>query len=158
MRLLLLAVALSATVMASAATPGVGVPFIGKFGQVFAGPDDPFPGEDVRSYCSVMSQQYSTFLMYRDDGRSRVMVKQVTWKVLNQMGVDRAEMLRYSDQIDDAYDLNQENDTQTWADYGQNCMDRRLSGSWYSYDWKKDKDYPKPYDPLTQNSLPKEPQ
>lgn len=153
MRMLLLAVALSATVVASAATPGV--PFIGKFGQVFAGPNDPFPGEDVRSYCSVMAQQYSTFIMYRDQGRPKVMVKQVTWRVLSQMDVDRAEMLRYSDQIDDAYDLKQENDTQTWVDYGQNCMDRRLSGSWYSYDWKKDEDYPKPIDFLTQNPLPK---
>lgn len=162
MRILLLfvhflaALALSATLVAFAATPGV--PFIGKFGQVFAGPDDPFPGEDVRAYCSIMSQQYSTFLLYRDQGKPKLMVKEAAWEILNSENIDLAEVLRYGDQIDDAYTLKQKNDTQTWATYGQNCMDRRLSGSWYSYDWKKDTDYPKPFDPLTQNPLPKEPQ
>ncbi len=156
MRSLLLAIALSVTVVASAATPGVS--FIGKFGQIFAGPDDPFPGEDVRAYCSTMARQYSTFIKYRNQGMPKDMVKQAAWQALTEAGLDKTELLRYSDQIDDAYDLNQENNTQTWVDYGQNCMDRRLSGSWYSYDWKKDKDYPKPFDPLTQEPLPKQPQ
>lgn len=162
MRILLLfvhflaALALSATLVAFAATPGV--PFIGKFGQVFAGPDDPFPGEDVRAYCATVTKQYSLFMSYRNQGKPLSMVKQSAWEILNEIDMDKAEMLRYSDQIDDAYALKQENDTQTWVDYGQDCMDRRLSGSWYSYDWKKDKDYPKPYDPLTQDPLPKQPQ
>ncbi len=162
MRILLLfvhflaALALSATLVAFAATPGV--PFIGKFGQVFAGPDDPFPGEDVRAYCATVTKQYSLFMSYRNQGKPLSMVKQSAWEILNEIDMDKAEMLRYSDQIDDAYALKQENDTQTWVDYGQDCMDRRLSGSWYSYDWKKDTDYPKPFDPLTQNPLPKEPQ
>lgn len=129
------------------------VPFIGRFREVFAGPDDPFPGEDVREYCATMSSAYSTILKRRHGGVPIVSVRKWLAQSL-ALGGDRAEIVRALEQADEAYSGDGFNDTQVWFARGQECMDRRLRGTWYTYEWRGDPDYPKPFDPRTQKRIP----
>jgi hypothetical protein len=129
------------------------IPFIGRFREVFAGPDDPFPGEDVREYCATMSSAYSTILKRRHGGVPIVSVRKWLAQSL-ALGGDRAEIVRALEQADEAYSGDGFNDTQVWFARGQECMNRRLSGTWYTYDWRSDPDYPKPFDPRTQRRIP----
>lgn len=129
------------------------IPFIGRFREVFAGPDDPFPGEDVREYCATMSSAYSTMLKRRAAGVPIVLVRKALTESL-ALGGDKVEIVRALEQADEAYSGDGFNDTLVWFGRGQECMDRRLSGTWYTYDWQGDPNYPKPFDPRTQERLP----
>ncbi|KKN66403.1 hypothetical protein LCGC14_0472250 [marine sediment metagenome] len=129
------------------------IPFIGRFREVFAGPDDPFPGEDVREYCATMSSAYSTILKRRHAGIPIGMVRKWLAESL-ALGGDKVEIVRALEQTDEAYSGDGFNDTQVWFARGQACMDSRLEGTWYTYDWQGDPNYPKSFDPRTQERLP----
>lgn len=132
------------------------VPFISPYDTYFASDEDPFPGEDVIAYCEVMANEYNRIRGRIVSGAKKEPLQMEIFIAAMGRGAYKPEIQRAMDQVEEAYaaDDNEVWDLPTWVAYGQDCVNRRFRGTWYSYDWKSDPAFPIELDRKTQKPLP----